>query len=100
MSKGASPHAALPRVAVNGLGRIGRALLRLAALRGDFAVVAVNDLAPLEQLVPLIRRDSVHGAFPGTVEVRGQGDARRLVLAGAEVHVSRERDACRIPWLD
>jgi glyceraldehyde 3-phosphate dehydrogenase (phosphorylating) len=100
MSTGSPDRATLPRVAVNGLGRIGRALLRLAALRGDFAVVAVNDLAPLEQLVPLVRRDSVHGAFPGTVDVRGEGDARRLVLAGNEVHVSRERDAARIPWLD
>ncbi len=94
--------ASLPRIAINGLGRIGRALLRLAARRRDFAVVAVNDLAPLEQLVPLIRRDSVHGVFPGTVEAHG-GDAAaptRLRLAGDEVLVSRERDAARIPWLE
>src|SRR5688572_15947686 len=93
---------ALPRVAINGLGRIGRALLRLAARRRDFAVVAVNDLAPLEQLVPLIRRDSVHGVFPGTVEVGASHAAvpPRLLLAGDEVLVSRERDAVRIPWLD
>jgi glyceraldehyde 3-phosphate dehydrogenase len=86
----------LPRVAVNGLGRIGRALLRLAVRRGDFALVAANDLAPLSQLLPLVRRDSVHGAFPGEVTVRGG----RLVLAGAEVLVTAERDPARIPWLD
>ncbi len=93
--------ASLPRVAINGLGRIGRALLRLAVRRRDFAVVAVNDLAPLEQLLPLIRRDSVHGVFPGTVEAQ-TGDVAappRLLLAGDEVLVSRERDAARIPWL-
>ena len=68
------PHSEPPvaRVAVNGLGRIGRALLRLATSRGDFAVVAVNDLAPIEQLLPLVRRDSVHGHFPGTVERRDE----------------------------
>jgi len=92
----------MPRVAVNGLGRIGRALLRLAVQRGDFRVVAVNDLAPLAQLLPLVRRDSVHGVFPGTVEARG-GDGESpasLVLAGQGVVVCHERDASRIPWLD
>jgi glyceraldehyde 3-phosphate dehydrogenase (phosphorylating) len=91
-----------PRVAVNGLGRIGRALLRLAVQRGDFRIVAVNDLAPLSQLLPLVRRDSVHGVFPGSVEARGtDGDApATLVLGGDEVRVSSERDAARIPWLD
>jgi glyceraldehyde 3-phosphate dehydrogenase len=83
-------------VAVNGLGRIGRALVRLAALRGDFAVVAVNDLAPLEQLVPLLRRDSVHGRFPGEIGTRDGC----LLAAGREILVSRERDAAAIPWLD
>jgi len=91
-----------PRVAINGLGRIGRALLRLATRRRDFQVVAVNDLAPLAQLLPLVRRDSVHGSFPGTVESRGGEDdaAAILVLAGDEMRVSSERDAARIPWLD
>ena len=91
-----------PRIAVNGLGRIGRALLRLAVQRGDFRVVAVNDLAPLAQLLPLVRRDSVHGVFPGTVEARGgtAGEPATLLLAGDEVRVSSERDPARIPWLD
>ena len=83
------------RVAVNGLGRIGRALVRLAALRGDFVVAAVNDLAPLEQLVPLLRRDSVHGPFPG--EVRSDGG--RLIVDGREVLVAAESDPSAIPWL-
>jgi glyceraldehyde 3-phosphate dehydrogenase len=91
---------AVPRVAVNGLGRIGRALLRLAATRGDFAVVAANDLAPLPHLLPLVRRDSIHGAFPGSVEAREAGEDGSLRLAGAEVLVTAERDPARIPWLD
>ena len=84
------------RVAVNGLGRIGRALVRLAALRGDFAVVAVNDLAPLAQLLPLLRRDSVHGPFPGGV----QACDGRLVAAGREILVCGEREPAAIPWLE
>src|ERR1051325_10190094 len=94
------PASERPRVAINGLGRIGRALLRLAARRGDFRVVAGNDLAPLPQLLPLIRRDSVHGVFPGAVAVRGESADAALMLAGEEVRVSSERDASRIPWLD
>ena len=82
------------RIAVNGLGRIGRALLRLAAVRGDFTVVAANDLAPVEQLAPLVARDTVHGRFPGDVVLRG----RSLVLAGVEVPVSREEAPGRIGW--
>jgi glyceraldehyde 3-phosphate dehydrogenase len=82
------------RVAVNGLGRIGRALLRLAATRRDFTVVAANDLAPLDQLRPLVARDSVHGRFPGEVTARDGV----LVLAGSEVPVSREPTPGRIPW--
>ena len=82
------------RVAVNGLGRIGRALLRLATTRGDFTVVAANDLAPIEQLLPLVARDSVHGRFPGEVSRRGSS----LVLAGDEVPLSREEIPGRIPW--
>ncbi|HXT19313.1 MAG TPA: glyceraldehyde 3-phosphate dehydrogenase NAD-binding domain-containing protein, partial [Thermoanaerobaculia bacterium] len=53
------------------------------------------------QLLPLVRRDSVHGVFPGTVEARGGLDgAATLVLASDEVRVSSERDAARIPWLE
>ena len=91
-----------PRVAINGLGRIGRALLHLAVQRDDFRIVAVNDVAPLSQLLPLIRRDSVHGVFPGAVETRAgvSGEPATLVLAGEEVCVSAERDPARIPWLD
>jgi glyceraldehyde 3-phosphate dehydrogenase len=84
------------RVAVNGLGRIGRALLRLAVQRGDFTVVAVNDLAPLVQLLPLLRHDSVHGRFPGEVGER----AGRLLLAGREALVCGARDPAGIPWLE
>ncbi|MGB6363667.1 MAG: glyceraldehyde 3-phosphate dehydrogenase NAD-binding domain-containing protein, partial [Thermoanaerobaculia bacterium] len=51
------------RFAINGLGRIGRALVRVAAERPDLELVAVNDLGTAEQLAPLLARDSLHGRF-------------------------------------
>ncbi|MHA6645019.1 type I glyceraldehyde-3-phosphate dehydrogenase [Mesorhizobium sp. A623] len=61
------------RVAINGFGRIGRNILRaiLESGRTDIVVVAVNDLGPIETNAHLLRYDSVHGRFPGTVTVKG-----------------------------
>jgi glyceraldehyde 3-phosphate dehydrogenase len=60
------------RVAINGFGRIGRNILRSIVEEGhkDVQVVAVNDLGPVETNAHLIRFDSVHGRFPGTVTVK------------------------------
>jgi glyceraldehyde 3-phosphate dehydrogenase len=83
------------RIAINGLGRIGRCVLRAAHLRGaDLDIVAVNDVADASQLVPLIARDSVYGRFPAPVELRGDtivtGDSRVMALS--------ERDPADLPW--
>ena len=61
------------RVAINGFGRIGRNILRaiIESGRTDIEVVAINDLGPVETNAHLIRFDSVHGRFPGTVTVAG-----------------------------
>ncbi|MGB3389166.1 MAG: type I glyceraldehyde-3-phosphate dehydrogenase, partial [Pseudaminobacter sp.] len=61
------------RVAINGFGRIGRNILRaiLESGRTDIVVVAINDLGPVETNAHLLRYDSVHGRFPGTVKVKG-----------------------------
>src|SRR3954468_18106129 len=61
------------RVAINGFGRIGRNVLRAIVESGrtDIEVVAINDLGPVETNAHLIRFDSVHGRFPGTVTVDG-----------------------------
>ena len=53
--------------AINGLGRIGRALTRIAQTRDELELVAINDLVPAESLARLLARDSVHGRFPGTI---------------------------------
>ena len=61
------------RVAINGFGRIGRNILRAIAESGrrDIEVVGINDLGPVETNAHLLRFDSVHGRFPGTVTVDG-----------------------------
>jgi glyceraldehyde 3-phosphate dehydrogenase len=65
------------RVAINGFGRTGRAAFRAAHERGaDIEWVAINDVADTEMLAQLLRRDTVYGAFPGTVEVRSSSTAR------------------------
>ncbi len=60
------------RFAINGVGRIGRALIRVAHQRPDLELVAINDLASADQIAPLLAHDSLHGAFAG--EVRSNGD--------------------------
>lgn len=82
--------------AINGLGRVGRALLRIAHARDDLRLVAVNDPTPPESLARLVARDSVHGRFAGTVEARG----RALVLDGRGVPVFSAETPGDVPWED
>ncbi|CAN5686770.1 MAG: type I glyceraldehyde-3-phosphate dehydrogenase [Gemmatimonadetes bacterium] len=86
------------RVAINGFGRIGRNVLRAAKQHGadDLDFVAVNDLTDTETLAHLLRHDSVHRAFPGTVEARGES----LVVDGDEIRVLSEKDPAQLPWGD
>jgi glyceraldehyde 3-phosphate dehydrogenase len=85
------------RVAINGFGRIGRNILRAAKKHGaplDF--VAVNDLTDNQTLAHLLRYDSVHGKYPGTVEAASDG----LVVDGDTVRVLSEKDPAQLPWKD
>jgi glyceraldehyde 3-phosphate dehydrogenase len=84
------------RVAINGFGRIGRNVLRSAKKAGvtDIDFVAVNDLTDAGTLAHLLRYDSVHGAYPGTVEVTDGG----LKVDGDEIRVFAERDPGALPW--
>ena len=86
------------RVAINGFGRIGRNVLRAAKQAGveDIDFVAVNDLTDPNTLAHLLRYDSVHRAYPGTVEV---GDGA-LTVDGDEVRVFAEKDPSALPWKD
>src|ERR1700741_5526023 len=86
------------RVAINGFGRIGRNVLRAIgeAGRKDIEVVALNDLGPVETNAHLLRFDSVHGRFPGTVTVDGDS----ISLGNGKIKVSAERDPSKLPWKD
>ena len=84
------------RVAINGFGRIGRNVLRAAKQQGgdELDFVAVNDLTDEATLAHLLRYDSVHGRYPGTV-VASEG---RLTVDGDDILVLSERDPARLPW--
>lgn len=81
-------------IAINGFGRIGRMVFRQAMMRGDVNIVAVNASYPSETLAHLIKYDTNHGMFPGTVEaVEGA-----LIVNGKRVELVSERDPLKLPW--
>jgi glyceraldehyde 3-phosphate dehydrogenase len=83
------------RVAINGFGRVGRSVLRIAhEQEADLEVVAINDLAGAVTLAHLLRHDSVYGAFPGSVESTS-GD---LVVAGRPIQALAEPEVSELPW--
>jgi glyceraldehyde 3-phosphate dehydrogenase len=85
------------RVAINGFGRIGRNLFRAVKAQGlDIDFVAVNDLTDPKTLALLLRRDSVHGTYSGTVEATDDG----LRVDGDQLKVLAERDPANLPWKD
>ena len=85
------------RVGINGFGRIGMLTAKAAIESGnDVEVVAVNDLAPMEGLALLFKRDSVHGIYPGDVSV----DGNILRIDDQEIKTFSERDPAQIPWGD
>ncbi len=82
------------KVGINGFGRIGRIVLRAALGREAVDVVAVNDITDAKTLGHLFKYDSVHGAFPGEVEV----DDSSIVVDGKPITVLAERDPAALPW--
>jgi glyceraldehyde 3-phosphate dehydrogenase len=86
------------RVGINGFGRIGRNVLRAAVLmqQQTLEFVAVNDITDTATLAHLLKHDSVHGRFPGTVEARGDA----LVVNGRPIVVSAIKEPERLPWRD
>ena len=85
------------RIGINGFGRIGRGFVRALAKSPDtFDLVLINDLTDAETLGHLLKHDSVHGAFPGTVDVKDN----MLVINGDAVMITAERDPANIAWKD
>ncbi len=84
------------KVGINGFGRIGRLVFRaMAARSSEFEIVAINDLSDVNMLRQLLKYDSVHGRFAGTVEVGGDNN---LIVNGKEIKVLAERAPAKLPW--
>jgi glyceraldehyde 3-phosphate dehydrogenase len=85
------------KVGINGFGRIGRLLYRAALERhANIDFVAINDLADTKTNAHLLKYDSVHGRFPGTVEVQGND----LLVDGKMLKCLQQRDPAMLPWKD
>ncbi|KAI9366517.1 glyceraldehyde-3-phosphate dehydrogenase 1 [Pilaira anomala] len=83
------------KVGINGFGRIGRIVLRVTEKQEKVQVVAINDpFISLEYMVYMLKFDTIHGHFHGTVEAKDG----KLVVNGHPIHVSAERDPAQIPW--
>ena len=83
-----------PKIAINGFGRIGRMVIRIAKSRRHFDVVAVNDLVTPEQLAYAIKYDSVHGPYPGEVKLDGE----TMTLDGDPFTILHQPDPAELPW--
>jgi glyceraldehyde 3-phosphate dehydrogenase len=88
------------RVGINGFGRIGRNVLRAATITkqagGDLEFVGVNDITDTKTLAHLLKYDSVHRRFPGTVEAKGDA----LIVNGKPIKVSAIKEPEKLPWKD
>ena len=82
------------RIGINGFGRIGRLVFRSAMKQEDVTIVGINDLLDIEHLAYLLKYDSVHGKYDGTIEINGND----LVVDGHAVRISAERDTSAIGW--
>ena len=82
------------RIGINGFGRIGRLVFRSAIKQNDITVVGINDLLDINHLAYLLKYDSVHGKYDGTVEV----NENNLIVDGKSVRISAERNPVDIGW--
>jgi glyceraldehyde 3-phosphate dehydrogenase len=82
------------KVGINGFGRIGRLVFRVAAEQSDIQVVGINDLVDVEYMAYMLKYDSTHGRFKGTVEVKDG----KLVVNGNEIRVTAERNPADLKW--
>ncbi|PKH26878.1 type I glyceraldehyde-3-phosphate dehydrogenase [Enterobacterales bacterium CwR94] len=82
------------KVGINGFGRIGRIVFRAAQQRSDIEIVAINDLLDADYMAYMLKYDSTHGRFDGTVEVKDG----HLIVNGKKIRVTAERDPANLKW--
>ncbi len=85
-----------PKIAINGFGRIGRTVMRIAKLRKHYDVVAINDLSSPEDLAYAFKYDSIHGIYPGEVSVQAGG----MTIDDDPFEVLSEADPAKLPWAE
>ncbi len=86
------------KVGINGFGRIGRQVLRyakeIAPVAGGFDFVGINDITDAKTLAHLLKYDSLHGKFPGTIDV----DGNAIIIDGDRIEITAEKDPAKLPW--
>lgn len=82
------------KVGINGFGRIGRIVFRAAQQRSDIEIVAINDLLDADYMAYMLKYDSTHGRFDGTVEVKDGA----LIVNGKKIRVTAEKDPANLKW--
>ena len=83
-------------IGINGFGRIGRLVFRRMMQQGGYNVVAINDITDAKTLAYLLKYDSVHGMYPGTVTADGDN----IVVDGKKFKVLAEKDPAKLPWTE
>lgn len=82
------------KIGINGFGRIGRLVFRAAQQRNDVEVVGINDLLDVDYIAYMLKYDSVHGAFKGSIAV----EDGKLVVNGKKIRISAEKDPANLKW--
>ncbi|MFO8234102.1 MAG: type I glyceraldehyde-3-phosphate dehydrogenase [Bacteroidales bacterium] len=82
------------KVAINGFGRIGRSVFRIAHERKNIKIVGINDITETKTLSHLLKYDSNYGKFKGTVDY----DSNNIIIDGVKIKISAEREPAKIPW--
>ncbi len=82
------------KIAINGFGRIGRNVFRIAEKRDDIEIIAVNDMFLPDQLAHLLKYDSIYGRFDGVIKVTDEG----FTVNGNSIKVLKEKDPSKLPW--
>ena len=84
------------KVGINGFGRIGRFVFRAAQNRDDIQIVGINDLCPVDYLAYMLKYDTMHGKFEGTIEADVENS--KLIVNGKEIRVTAERNPADLKW--
>ena len=82
------------KVGINGFGRIGRLVFRAALTKNDIEIVGINDLVPVDYMAYMLKYDTMHGQFNGTIEVKDG----KLVVNGHAIRVTAEKDPANLKW--